>query len=148
MQLHFNAWWWFWNPISMTTYLIIFFKVCTFNDPDFLKQLEMAIKYGFPFLFQDVDEYIDPVIDNVLEKNIKGKHWRNHMQVLIHTIMITDWFQHVCIWWSNYAKNLILNLKKIYFCKIIYRKKGHQCNIQLPHCRYVIVYVSITCGEI
>jgi dynein heavy chain len=46
--------------------------VCTFNDPDFLKQLEMAIKYGFPFLFQDVDEYIDPVIDNVLEKNIKG----------------------------------------------------------------------------
>ena len=48
------------------------FQVCTFNDPDFLKQLEMAIKYGFPFLFKDVDEYIDPVIDNVLEKNIKG----------------------------------------------------------------------------
>ena len=47
--------------------------MCTFNDPDFLKQLELAIKYGFPFLFKDVDEYIDPVIDNVLEKNIKGK---------------------------------------------------------------------------
>ena len=47
----------------------------TFNDPDFLKQLEMAIKYGFPFLFQDVDEYIDPVINNVLEKNIKGNHF-------------------------------------------------------------------------
>ena len=46
--------------------------MCTFNDPDFLKQLELSIKYGFPFLFQDVDEYIDPVIDNVLEKNIKG----------------------------------------------------------------------------
>ncbi|KAK7889071.1 hypothetical protein WMY93_024631 [Mugilogobius chulae] len=25
-----------------------------------LKHLEMAIKFGFPFLFQDVDEYIDP----------------------------------------------------------------------------------------
>ena len=47
-------------------------KVCTFNDNDFLKQLELAIKYGFPFLFKDVDEYIDPVIDNVLERNIKG----------------------------------------------------------------------------
>jgi len=47
-------------------------KVCTFNDPDFLKQLELAIKYGFPFLFQDVDEYIDPVINNVLEKDFKG----------------------------------------------------------------------------
>jgi len=44
----------------------------TFNDPDFLKQLELAIKYGFPILFKDVDEYIDPVIDNVLDKNIKG----------------------------------------------------------------------------
>ena len=49
-----------------------FFQVVTFNDPDFLKQLELAIKYGFPILFKDVDEYIDPVIDNVLDKNIKG----------------------------------------------------------------------------
>ena len=47
-------------------------KVCTFNDGDFLKHLELAIKYGFPFLFRDVDEYIDPVIDNVLSKNIKS----------------------------------------------------------------------------
>uniref|UniRef100_A0A3Q1G9E8 Dynein axonemal heavy chain 10 n=1 Tax=Acanthochromis polyacanthus TaxID=80966 RepID=A0A3Q1G9E8_9TELE len=51
-------------------------KVSSFNDPDFLKYLEMAIKYGFPFLFQDVDEYIDPVIDNVLEKNVKGAEGR------------------------------------------------------------------------
>lgn len=47
-------------------------QVVTFNDHDFLKQLELAIKYGFPILFKDVDEYIDPVIDNVLDKNIKG----------------------------------------------------------------------------
>jgi dynein heavy chain len=46
-------------------------KVSTFNDPDFLKQLEMAITYGFPFLFEDVDEYIDPVIDNLIEKNVR-----------------------------------------------------------------------------
>jgi dynein heavy chain len=32
----------------------------------------MAITYGFPILFEDVDEYIDPVIDNLLEKNIKA----------------------------------------------------------------------------
>ena len=57
-------------------------KVVTFNDPDFLKQLELAIKYGFPILFKDVDEYIDPVIDNVLDKNIKGmrrRHKENKM---------------------------------------------------------------------
>lgn len=46
-------------------------KVSSFNDADFLKHLEMAVTYGFPFLFEDVDEYIDPVIDNLLEKNIK-----------------------------------------------------------------------------
>lgn len=36
----------------------------------------MAIKYGTPFLFHDVDEYIDPVIDSVLEKNIKVSQGR------------------------------------------------------------------------
>ncbi|KAF2892470.1 hypothetical protein ILUMI_13689 [Ignelater luminosus] len=46
-------------------------KILSFNDSDFLKFLDMAIKYGSPILFQDVDDYIDPVVDNVLEKNIK-----------------------------------------------------------------------------
>ncbi|CAF1463402.1 unnamed protein product, partial [Didymodactylos carnosus] len=31
----------------------------------------MAIKYEFPLLFQDCDEYIDPVLGNVLEENIR-----------------------------------------------------------------------------
>lgn len=48
-------------------------KVLSFADSDFLKQLEIAIKFGMPVLFQDVDDYIDPVIDNVLERNVKGK---------------------------------------------------------------------------
>merc|ERR550534_2320171 len=56
-------------------------KVVTFNDPDFLKQLEMSVKYGFPCLFQDVDEYIDPVIDNVMEKNIKGAAGREFIML-------------------------------------------------------------------
>ncbi|CAM9556184.1 unnamed protein product [Bubo scandiacus] len=46
-------------------------RMASFNDPDCLKQLELAIKYGNPFLLYGVDEYIDPVIDNVLEKNIR-----------------------------------------------------------------------------
>ena len=47
-------------------------RISTFNNPDFIKQLELAIKFGYPFMFKDVDEYIDPVIDSVLDKNIKG----------------------------------------------------------------------------
>ncbi|XP_037820573.1 dynein heavy chain 10, axonemal isoform X1 [Lucilia sericata] len=46
-------------------------KILSFNDSDFLKQLEMSIMYGIPVLFEDVDDYIDPVIDNVLQKNIQ-----------------------------------------------------------------------------
>lgn len=61
---------------SPNSVFIFFPQISSFNDPDFLKQLEMAIKYGFPFLFQDVDEYIDPVIDNVLDKNVKGTEGR------------------------------------------------------------------------
>ena len=34
-------------------------KESSFNSPDFLKQLELAIKYGFPFLFKDVDENLE-----------------------------------------------------------------------------------------
>ncbi|KAG7199558.1 hypothetical protein KM043_014169 [Ampulex compressa] len=45
-------------------------KIISFTDPDFLKQVELAIKYGLPVLFQDVEE-IDPVLDNVLSKNVQ-----------------------------------------------------------------------------
>lgn len=49
-------------------------KIVTFNDSDFLKQVELGVTYGFPILFQDVD-FIDPVMDNVLSKNIQS--WYN-----------------------------------------------------------------------
>ena len=57
---------------ELTVWLLRVIKVCTFNDPEFLKQVELAVKYGYPVLFQDVDEYIDPIINNLLEKNVKG----------------------------------------------------------------------------
>ncbi|XP_043489632.1 dynein axonemal heavy chain 10 [Polistes fuscatus] len=46
-------------------------KIMSFADADFLKQVELAIKYGLPILFQDVDE-VDPVLNNVLSKNIQS----------------------------------------------------------------------------
>ena len=27
-------------------------RISTFNNPDFLKQLELAIKFGYPFMFK------------------------------------------------------------------------------------------------
>ncbi|XP_060518939.1 LOW QUALITY PROTEIN: dynein axonemal heavy chain 10 [Cylas formicarius] len=46
-------------------------KTLSFGDVDFLKQLDMAINYGAPVLFQDVDDYIDPVVENVIQKKLK-----------------------------------------------------------------------------
>jgi dynein heavy chain, axonemal len=46
-------------------------SILSFNDSDFLKKLEMSVKFGTPVLFQDVDDYIDPVIENLLEKNFR-----------------------------------------------------------------------------
>jgi len=35
-----------------------------------LKTLENAVKYGKPFLFEGVDEELDPTIEPLLSKNI------------------------------------------------------------------------------
>jgi dynein heavy chain len=41
--------------------------VKTFND-EYIKFLELAIQYGKPFLFENLDEELDPMIDPILEK--------------------------------------------------------------------------------
>jgi dynein heavy chain len=41
--------------------------VKTFND-DYIKFLELAVQYGKPFLFENLDEELDPMVDPVLEK--------------------------------------------------------------------------------
>ncbi|XP_014219672.1 dynein heavy chain 10, axonemal [Copidosoma floridanum] len=55
-------------------------KILTFSDSDFIKQVEIAIKYGFPVLFQDVD-YVDPVLDNVIMKNIQTAPGRSFVML-------------------------------------------------------------------
>ena len=45
-------------------------KVLTFNQLDYIKQLEAALKFGQPVLFEGIDTEIDPMLDPVLEKNI------------------------------------------------------------------------------
>lgn len=44
--------------------------VKTLTDSDFMKHLELAIQFGNAFLFENVDEELDPMLDPVLEKNI------------------------------------------------------------------------------
>ncbi|XP_070520949.1 dynein axonemal heavy chain 10 [Cardiocondyla obscurior] len=45
-------------------------KILSFTDADFLRQIELAIKYGLPVLVQDADE-VDSILNNVLSRNIQ-----------------------------------------------------------------------------
>ena len=42
-------------------------NIRTFQDADFVKILELSIQFGNPFIFEGVDEEIDPIIDSILE---------------------------------------------------------------------------------
>jgi len=44
--------------------------VKSLNDSDFMKHLELAIQFGKPFLFENIDTELDPMLDPVLEKNV------------------------------------------------------------------------------
>ncbi|XP_058809033.1 dynein axonemal heavy chain 10 [Phymastichus coffea] len=55
-------------------------KVLTFSDKDFAKQVEIAIKYGFAVIFQDVD-YVDPILDNVVMKNVTTSAGRSFVML-------------------------------------------------------------------
>lgn len=46
------------------------FRSMTFNTHNYLKTLELAIKFGQSVLFEAIGIEIDPMIDPVLEKNI------------------------------------------------------------------------------
>ncbi|CAF4829118.1 unnamed protein product [Rotaria sp. Silwood1] len=56
-------------------------KILSMHDRDFLKHLELAIKYGYPVLFKDVDEYIDPIILDILSKNIQGDSTHQYVKL-------------------------------------------------------------------
>jgi dynein heavy chain len=56
-------------------------KVTSFNDPDFLKHLELAVNYGTPLLFEGIDENIDPVINPVLEKTVEVQGSRRFVRI-------------------------------------------------------------------
>eukprot|EP00488_Nonionellina_sp_1-RS-2012_P001262 TRINITY_DN201_c0_g1_i1.p1 TRINITY_DN201_c0_g1~~TRINITY_DN201_c0_g1_i1.p1 ORF type:complete len:105 (-),score=22.07 TRINITY_DN201_c0_g1_i1:14-328(-) len=43
-------------------------NIRTFQDSDFVKILELSIQFGNPFIFEGVDEEIDPIIDSILEQ--------------------------------------------------------------------------------
>ena len=57
-------------------------NIRTFSDNDFIKILELSIQFGNPFIFEGVDEEIDPIINNILEGNfIQSKSGTKQIQL-------------------------------------------------------------------
>lgn len=46
-----------------------------------MKFLENAIKFGTPFLFENVDEELDPTLDPILEKNFIMKAGMKYIKI-------------------------------------------------------------------
>lgn len=44
--------------------------IADFKDKDYQKKIEQGIIYGKQVLFQDVEQEMDPVLDNVLNKSL------------------------------------------------------------------------------
>ena len=46
----------------------------SFDQPDWLKHIEMAVKYGYSILIKNVEKIIDPILDNLIGKNYRGEN--------------------------------------------------------------------------
>eukprot|EP00992_Anisonema_acinus_P002258 TRINITY_DN10608_c1_g1_i2.p1 TRINITY_DN10608_c1_g1~~TRINITY_DN10608_c1_g1_i2.p1 ORF type:complete len:2266 (+),score=796.72 TRINITY_DN10608_c1_g1_i2:1-6798(+) len=93
------------------------FEVASFSDPDFLKRLEFCINYGNPFLFENMDEFMDPIIDTVLEKNFTFEQGRKFIKLGDKSVEWDDNFRlYMCTKLSNpnyspevYGKTMVIN---------------------------------------
>lgn len=44
------------------------------NDPQFTRTLENCIRMGIAIMFTGVEEELDPVMNNLIDRNIKSNH--------------------------------------------------------------------------
>ena len=93
------------------------FETATFGDPDFLKKLEFSIQYGNPFLFENVDEFIDPIIDSVLDPQFRYESGQRLIRIGDKDIPWDDNFKlYLCTKLPNpnyaaevFGKTLVIN---------------------------------------
>jgi dynein heavy chain len=50
-------------------------KIKSLSESDFMKHLELAIQFGAPFLFENVDEELDPMLDPARARRPRSMVW-------------------------------------------------------------------------
>ena len=76
-------------------------SVKSFND-DYIKHLELAVQYGKAFLFADVEEELDPMIDSVLEKNTTIVNGQRMIKLGDSTV---EWNENFCLFLTTKIAN-------------------------------------------
>ncbi|ETB59265.1 hypothetical protein YYC_03499 [Plasmodium yoelii 17X] len=66
--------------------------ITTFNSPKFKDNLEFCLSEGKTLLIENVEEYIDPILDSVLEKQIIKKGKKNYVLIENNLIYLDDNF--------------------------------------------------------
>ncbi|SCL92237.1 dynein heavy chain, putative [Plasmodium berghei] len=66
--------------------------ITTFNSPKFKDNLEFCLSEGKTLLIENVEEYIDPILDSVLEKQIIKKGKKNYVLIENNLIYFDDNF--------------------------------------------------------
>ena len=47
--------------------------ICKMNDSELFMKIEQCIRFGKPFLIENVEEWLDPILDSVFQKDIYKK---------------------------------------------------------------------------
>ena len=56
-------------------------KIVKFSDTHYLKVLQQCVSSGYPIMFEDIDEHLEPSIDSVLQKQIVDVEGRKLIRV-------------------------------------------------------------------
>ena len=82
--------------------------ITTFNSKMFRQQLEDSISLGRPLLIEDVDEELDPSLDNILEKNYLKIGLTLRVHILYFSLysnkIISNRLKSVIVKWLVYIK--------------------------------------------
>ena len=68
-------------------------QISSFRDDGFMKKLESCVQYGYAFIFDNVNEEIDPIINPILEKKYTEKNGQKFIQLGDNEVTWDDKFR-------------------------------------------------------